>query len=284
MSYVNFIDGALILRDHKADIHKFRLQWYIDDFLTNMIAKHLNTWITAALNRNVVVLTVDIRGTFDYERWITSGHHFLCNIFNCGTLAELKLKVDVELEIQKDKEDTDQEGIALSKYYYSKITFPKSMDLHCLKVLELEALDINDLNNLFLRSNCPPLLEYLSIKSSRISIDNCSDKDWFSIESFTLKYLELKNNCIVPKKIKLNVPNLLTFVCEDYTWHEYSMENITSLVCAHIEMLDFSSKGQGDHYLKLCEEEKVLCATRAMDFLKALDIVNELQLSSGILE
>ncbi|KAI3993103.1 hypothetical protein MKX01_009846 [Papaver californicum] len=85
-------------------------------------------------------------------------------------------------------------------------------------------------------------------------------------------------------KIKLNVLNLQTFVCEDYTRREYSMENISSLVCDHIEMLDFSSQENEEHYLKLYEHEKELCATWVMDFLKALDIVNELQLFPGIPE
>ncbi|KAI3895339.1 hypothetical protein MKX03_035840 [Papaver bracteatum] len=191
-------------------------------------------------------------------------HQFLSNLFNCGALTKLKLKVDIEI-YSKEAED-------YCKDYFSKIALPKSMDLHY------------NANNLFLRSNCPPLLEYFSIKGCKVSIDNCSDMDWFDIESLTLKYLEL-TNCIMPKKIKLNVPNLKTFVCKDYTWREYSMVNISSLVCAHVEMLDFRSQGEEEHYyLKLPMLEKELGATRAMDFLKSLDIVNELQLSPGILE
>ncbi|KAI3982265.1 hypothetical protein MKX01_037798 [Papaver californicum] len=85
-------------------------------------------------------------------------------------------------------------------------------------------------------------------------------------------------------KINLNILNLQTFVCEDYTWREYFMENISSLVCDHIEMLDFGSQENEKHYLKLHDYEKELCATRAMDFLKALDIVNELYFNEDLTE
>ncbi|KAI3958301.1 hypothetical protein MKW92_015319 [Papaver armeniacum] len=276
--FVNLVDTAFILRNHKSDINKFLLEWHFDDLETDIIKDHLNTWITAALNHNIVQLSVDISGVFDTrsESEIVR-HQFLSNLFNCGVLTKLKLKVDIKIY--------SKEAEHYCKDYFSKITFPKSMDLHCLIVLEFDSLDIDNANNLFLRSNFPPLLEYLSIKGCKISVANCSDKDRFDIESLTLKYLELKNCIIMPKKIKLNVPNLQTFVCEDYTWREYSMVIISSLVCAHIEMLDFRSQGEEEHYyLKLPKHEKELCATRVMDFLKALDIVNELQLSPGILE
>ncbi|RZC59011.1 hypothetical protein C5167_006324 [Papaver somniferum] len=202
------------------------------------------------------------------------------------TMLELKVNIEIlketeyEMNIEIRKETEDE--VVFRKDNYSKITFPKSIDLPCLRVLKLESLDIDNGNNLFLRSNFPPLLEYLSIKSCQISMDNCSDMDWFEIKSLTLKYLELKN-CIMPKKIKLNVPNLQTFVCEDFTWREYSMENISSLVCAHIEMQGFSSQGDRKHYLMLPELEKELYATRMIGFLKVFDVV-ELQLLPWILE
>ncbi|KAI3958298.1 hypothetical protein MKW92_015316, partial [Papaver armeniacum] len=235
---------------------------------TSIIKNHLNTWITAALNHNVVELSVDIRAMFyDQSDSEIIRHQFLSNLFNCGTLTKLKLKEDINIWYN--------EAEYSCKDYFSKITFPKSINLHCLKVLELESLDIDNANNLFLR-NC------------KISVDNSSDMDWFGIESLTLKYLKLKN-CRMPKKIKLNVPNLQNFVCKDYQWRKFSMVNISSLVCAHIEMLDFKSQADKQYYpeyyySELPEHGKELCATRVMDFLKSLDIVNELQLSPAILE
>ncbi|KAI3958300.1 hypothetical protein MKW92_015318 [Papaver armeniacum] len=193
------------------------------------------------------------------------------------TMLELKVNIEIlketEYEVNIEIRMETEDEVVFRKDNYSKITFPKSIDLPCLRVLKLESLDIDNGNNLFLRSNIPPLLEYLSIKSCQISMDNRSDMDW---------------NCIMPKKIKLNVPLLQTFVCEDYTWRQYSMENISSLVCVHIEMLDFSSQGDGKHYLKLPEHEKELHATyvhatRVIGFLKEFDVV-ELQLSPWILE
>ncbi|KAI3966155.1 hypothetical protein MKW92_020850 [Papaver armeniacum] len=252
-------------------------------FATDIIKNRLNTWITASLNHNVVELSVDIRAMFyDQSDSEIIRHQFLSNLFNCGTLTKLKLKEDINIWYN--------EAEYSCKDYFSKITFPKSINLHCLKVLELESVKfwLTNANNLFLRSNCPPLLEYLSIKDCKISVDNSSDMDWFGIESLTLKYLKLKN-CRMPKKIKLNVPNLQNFVCKDYQWRKFSMVNISSLVCAHIEMLDFKSQADKQYYpeyyySELPEHGKELCATRVMDFLKSLDIVNELQLSPGILE
>ncbi|KAI3925758.1 hypothetical protein MKX01_003317 [Papaver californicum] len=233
-----FVDSALILRDHKSDIEKFHLSWNPDCLETDTIVNHLNTWITAALNRNVVEVSVVIGGLFDShesEDDIVT-HYFSCNLlFNCATLAKLELKVDIEI-----RKETEDDGS----------TFPKSMDLPCLRVLKLESIDIYNANNLLVRNNC-------------------HDMEWFNIESLTLKYLKLEN-FIMRNKIMLNVPNLQTFICVDYSWRKYSMENISSLVCARIEMLD--------------SHEKELCVTRAIDFLKALDTVNELQLSRGILE
>ncbi|KAI3958302.1 hypothetical protein MKW92_015320 [Papaver armeniacum] len=262
--FVEFVDSALILRDHKSDIEKFHICWFAHDFITDTLVNHLNTWISVALNRNVVELSVELFGCFDYrESDDIVIHHFPCNLlFNCSTMTMLELKVNIEIlketeyelniEIRKETEDE----VVFRKDNYSKITFPKSIDLPCLRVLKLESLDIDN-GNKFLRSNIPPLLEYLSIKGCQISMDNSSNMDW---------------NCIMPKKIKLNVPLLQTFVCEDYTWREYSMENISSLVC-----------GGGKHYLKLPELEKELYATRVIGFLKEFDVV-ELQLSPWILE
>ncbi|KAI3951217.1 hypothetical protein MKW92_031863 [Papaver armeniacum] len=228
--FVELVDSALILRDQKSDIEKFHLNWNPG---CSEIVDHLDKWITAALNRNVVELS----------RWYNRRITYLDR--NCYVR-----------EYYQGLESWD-----ISQDYTGFWGIFPIFPINCLRVLgllTLKSLDIDNANNLFLRSNC-----------------NCCDVEWINIESLTLKHLELKN-CIMPKKFKLNVPNLQTFVCEDYTWREYSMENISSLVCAHIEMLDFSSQRYGEHYLKLPAHEKELCATPVTDFLKALDTVNEL--------
>ncbi|KAI3966153.1 hypothetical protein MKW92_020848 [Papaver armeniacum] len=256
MCFENFVDNVLILRNHKSDINKFCLSWYLEHHLeTDTIRNHLNTWITAALNRNVVILSVDISGMFDSKSEIVR-HQFPSKLFNCPTLTELELN--------------NLKNIVRS-ISQIKITFPKSMDLTCLRVLKLKSLVIDNANSLFLESNCPPVLAYLSIKGCKISIDNCSG-------------MELWIGSISKNQVKCSESQTFRLRRLYMSWHEYSMVNISSLVCARIEMLDFTSQGDSEQYMKLPEHEKELCATRAMNFLNGLEIVNELQLSPGILE
>ncbi|OVA14427.1 F-box domain [Macleaya cordata] len=168
----------------------------------------------------------------------------------------------------------------------SKIILPDSMSLPRLKFLKFGSLSIYDekvTDKLF--SSCPAL-ESLILIDTRVT-----DYDMnLNISSLKLKHIELDNCGYFDtwesgiKTIKLYAPNLTSFSCKDYMSQDYSLENLSSLFSADINMVVEEDYETPEFYSKLPVEVKELYAQHMMKFLRALYNVKDLKLSSGFLE
>ncbi|XP_026443049.1 putative F-box/LRR-repeat protein At3g59160 isoform X2 [Papaver somniferum] len=245
------------------DIHKFHLYW--EDRQTDKILyEYLNAWILVALNCNVqdlsIQIEVDENNNYSLE---TRFPHFL---FNSQSLSKLVLKMTLN--------------------YESKVILPKSMDLPRLKFMSLGSFFVEDgdsINKLI--SGCP-ILESLILRD--IWIEDGYEMN-VNIESHELKHLEIINNNLpvrshynMAKIIKLSAPNLTSFICKDYMLQEYSLENVSSLITADIEIVrEGEYEALEYHDLEISEEEKeILYPKRTMEFIKAFHNVKDLTISS----
>ncbi|XP_026460145.1 uncharacterized protein LOC113360937 [Papaver somniferum] len=93
---------------------------------------------------------------------------------------------------------------------------------------------------------------------------------------------------IMAKIIKLNAPNLTSLVCKDLMLQEYSVENLSSLVGADIEMVTEDETNvveeELEKYLIFKEGRKELYPNRMLKILEGLHNVKELTLSHGCLQ
>ncbi|OVA14423.1 F-box domain [Macleaya cordata] len=164
----------------------------------------------------------------------------------------------------------------------SKLILPNSMGLPRLKSLKLGSLYINDekLANMLI-SSCP-VLESLIIEDSYMNLN---------ISSLKFKHFELDNTfyCFpLAMIVKLYAPNLTSYTCKDYMSHDYSLENLSSLVTADIHMkVKAEDEGKEDvpeRYSELPASRKIFYAKRMMKLLRGLHNVKDRTLSLGFLE
>ncbi|RZC92879.1 hypothetical protein C5167_007902 [Papaver somniferum] len=160
------------------------------------------------------------------------------------------------------------------------------MDLPRLKFMSLGSFFVEDgdsINKLI--SGCP-ILESLILRD--IWIEDGYEMN-VNIESHELKHLEIINNNLpvrshynMAKIIKLSAPNLTSFICKDYMLQEYSLENVSSLITADIEIVrEGEYEALEYHDLEISEEEKeILYPKRTMEFIKAFHNVKDLTISS----
>ncbi|KAI3908878.1 hypothetical protein MKW98_029428, partial [Papaver atlanticum] len=224
-----------------SDIETFVLYW---DNKSNEIAKHLNSWILAALSHNVQVLHIEIR----------------CN-------STLTFKLPHQLFISQSLTDLtlDFDGGMLA----SNIFLPDSMRLPRLKSLALYSFTGGE-GLMWLLSSCP-VLSILIIRDMWVR----DDDEGINVDCHEIKHLEIinTNTCVsfMAKIIKLSTPNLTSFICEDYMLQDYSLENLSSLVTANIHMM---KEGAFDDHN---EDERL--PERMIIFLIGLHNVKELTLS-----
>ncbi|XP_026416185.1 F-box protein At3g62430-like [Papaver somniferum] len=169
---------------------------------------------------------------------------------------------------------------------YVKIKLPNSMGLPRLKCLILNLVISFDTSFSKIISSCP-VLETLIARTTHGS--GTSDQ-YITINSSTLKHLEIKDRGYSTGKLTINTPNLTSFVCQDHMRNNYCLEELPSLVAADIEMY-VEAHFDGDHnvefpeaYLELSEELRVVFAEHLLKFLRALHGVKELKLSPGFFE
>ncbi|XP_026396380.1 F-box/LRR-repeat protein At3g03030-like [Papaver somniferum] len=263
MYFINFVDKVLMLRDN-SDIQKFHLKWE-SDYMYNLILRHLNTWITISIKRNVHEISIDL-GCSDLILKIPN------SLFNSKSLTTLVLKF---------------------AGFDSDITLPSSMSLPRLTSLSLcsfRTKDVNLVNELI--SSCP-VLESLIIRDFLIKD---GDDSIVIIESSGLKHLEICNDGSLAqphynmaKIIKLVTPNLTSFICKDYMLQEYYIPNLSSLVTADIKLREVENgdvaRGKEAIDLELSAEViGELFPKRIMKFLRVLHNVRELTLSPCFLQ
>ncbi|KAI3921877.1 hypothetical protein MKX01_005566 [Papaver californicum] len=162
------------------------------------------TWILALVTCNVRELYVDIADVSMKVKLPTC-------LFTCKSLTKLEWK--------------------MGGTYYGDIELPSVMYLPRLQFLKLDGVNFNDdkLTDRFF-SNCP-LLESLTVLNSSIRLN---------IHSVNLKYLKLDYSRPCSRNgariVKLYAPNLVTFICKDFMLKDYTLENLSSLLTADINM------------------------------------------------
>ncbi|KAI3945293.1 hypothetical protein MKX01_035054, partial [Papaver californicum] len=215
---------------------------------SNEIENHLNTWILAALSRNVQVLHIEIlcnhRLTFKLPH----------QLFISQSLIDLTL-------------DFDEGMLALDIFLPSSICLPR------LKHLALYSFTGSEgtmwVNKLL--SSCP-VLSTLIIRDMWVRDDDMG----VIIDCPELKHLEIINTdtsvSFMAMIIKLSTPSLTSFICEGYMLQEYFVENLSSLVTACIHMMEEGEFDNDYEYEQYYPE-------RMKAFLIGLHNVKELTLS-----
>ncbi|KAI3938008.1 hypothetical protein MKW98_018564 [Papaver atlanticum] len=211
-SFIHFIDRVFVFRD-RTNVMRFNL--VCADEIEGDLENSLLTWTLALVNCNVRELSVDIADVSMEVKVPTC-------LFTCKSLTKLEWR--------------------MGGTYYGDIELPSVMYLPRLQFLKLDGVNFNDdkLTDRFF-SNCP-LLESLTVLDSSIRLN---------IHSVKLKYLKLdysrpcfRNGARI---VKLYAPNLVSFICKDFILKDYTLENLSSLLTADINMrLKVDKYGYGD--------------------------------------
>ncbi|OVA14426.1 F-box domain [Macleaya cordata] len=254
--FVDFVDRVLMLRD-SSNIHSIRLDWNGSLAGDIDVPSRLNTWTLAAVRRNVQELSIYL------SVWLYQTIQFPPCLFTCKSLTKLELD--------------------FGSKYESGIILPNSIDLPMLKFLKLRRVSIEDeKSSAKLFSSCPAL-ESLIIEKCCVNLKNVFAP---KLKHFTIRYNYDKTDESKVLSIKLYAPNLVSFVCKSYMLLDYSLENLSSLVTAYIDMMleDEQEENEPETFATLSTEVKELYAQRMMKLLRALHNVKVLTLSPWILE
>ncbi|KAI3878000.1 hypothetical protein MKW98_008277 [Papaver atlanticum] len=135
-----------------------------------------------------------------------------------------------------------------------------------------------ELQRLF--SSCPPM-EMVVIQDCDVQM---SDQRNIVIDSHSLQFCSAIDSLTCTTKI--SAPNVKEFICTGFMTGDFSLENFSSLVGAHLNM---RLRGEGADetaktYSELLAEENEVFAKRMMKYLGAVHNVHHLTLSSGFLE
>lgn len=207
--FANFVDSVLHRRD-SCRIEKFRLR-FAGYYCKN---SHVQSWVLAAISHNVTELSIS---SYALESYLLPIH-----IFTCKSLTVLTLKCN-----------------------YSPLSFPSAINLPSLKTLQLSSLTFENDNLSELFSKCPIL--------ENVHIEDCLLRNItiFHISSTSLQRLIVNDvsvdlsqyNGVTEREIRVFTPKLLSFeYTEHFIWN-VSLENLSSLVNASID-LNIDSVGQ----------------------------------------
>ncbi|KAI3897153.1 hypothetical protein MKW92_010373 [Papaver armeniacum] len=149
------------------------------------------------------------------------------------------------------------------EYCDSRITLPDRMSLPGLKSLRLSLHDMafydEQLTNMFFAS-------FPSLESSQ------------SYESNISRHYE--SNC----EVKLHTPSLSSFIFNGHVSTSFTLENLSSLAIADIEM-DVKSEDRVSIYsTEICEEKKEMYAQGTMGLLRGIHSVKVLKLHDSVLK
>uniref|UniRef100_A0A5B7CCT0 Putative F-box/RNI/FBD-like domains-containing protein n=1 Tax=Davidia involucrata TaxID=16924 RepID=A0A5B7CCT0_DAVIN len=197
MSFVHFVYRVLVLCSAGC-LGKFRVKCgQMDDMF------HINTWVCAAIGRNVQELDLCIisdKQPMELPR----------SLLTCKTLVVLKLGHEIVISVPAS-------GL---------VCFPNLKILHLISV---KYANDDSVHKLF--SSCP-VLEDLLIKL--IEADN---ELTFSICASALKRLTIEtggDDC----KFEINAPALQYLNFKDHVFEDFSVQNLSSLVQANVYLSD----------------------------------------------
>ncbi|KAI3944268.1 hypothetical protein MKW98_016498 [Papaver atlanticum] len=263
--FVGFVDKVFDLRDD-SDIQNLNLGSVIHDDAS--IETH-NRWIIAAVTRNVLNLTVVVAYS------LNSPYEFPQQLLNCRSLKSLGIKL----------------GGRQFGNRYTHVIVPKSMSLPQIEALCLDGISISNLDLQRLFSSCP-CMEKVMIRKCNIQTENQRNIiiDFQSLEAFQLidnRHTRLGwGDHSLTYTTKISAPNVKSFTFKGCMTEDFSLENLSSLIAAHLNMRlrEDEADETAETYYELPAEEKEVFAKRMMKFLGAVQKVQQLILSSGFLE
>ncbi|KAI3944052.1 hypothetical protein MKW98_015204 [Papaver atlanticum] len=265
--FIKFVTKVLSRRDD-SDIQRFRLQSSLKYLTTDILYRCINRCITIAVSHNVQELYIQVT-----PDWCFEVPPCLCT---CESLTKLRL-------------DLCAIGEDLT---YGQITLPSIMSLPRLKSLhlQLEYLLFTDerLTNKFF--SCFPTLESLVIKFlASDQIEFCGSTEFvfggmnlkislpalkhfrFSSTEDDMEGLEEESN----NEVTLNAPSLSSFILDSYMSTSFTLENLSSLVNADIEI---NIHGRDKGYFDSGEDKKELYARHFLRFFRGIHKVKILTL------
>ncbi|XP_057972767.1 F-box protein At4g22280-like [Malania oleifera] len=196
--FVNFIYGLLALRG-PSQMNRFRLKCdvYLD-------VPHVNTWVSAAVRRNVQELDIDLQMAHN-----TGGTNLSLlpyDLFTCRTLVVLKLDVDYDLNV------------------------PSNVSLPRLKTLHLQYLSLQYDSFKRMLSGCP-VLEDLLTCDCRFEGVQIFDISVSTLKRLALLYAQVGNLA----EVVIDAPYLQYLRYEDDMVRKgYTLKGLTCLVEAHL--------------------------------------------------
>nr|DAD35985.1 TPA_asm: hypothetical protein HUJ06_006625 [Nelumbo nucifera] len=193
--YMDFVDKVLVLHS-SLNLYRVRLPCGDCD------ASRVDTWIRAAINREVKELSLFISPTVEFT--------LPCCLFTCESLEVLTLHLDD-----------------------SVLYLPTSIFLPGLKIVNLMSvifLDGKSADEFF--SNCPALESLVMM---------CCDimtSGFLHISAPKLKSLSIcgGHNGLIHSKIKVSTPSLVSIKYDCYTAQDYLVENTPNLIDACIKL------------------------------------------------
>ncbi|KAI3944269.1 hypothetical protein MKW98_016499 [Papaver atlanticum] len=262
--FVGFVDNVLEFRDDDSDIQNFNLGSVICDYAS--VETH-NRWIIASVNRNVRNLAIVVAYS------LNSPYQFPQQLLNCKTLKSMAI-------ILGGRQFGDR---------CAHVILPRSMSLPQIEVLSLYGISISNVDLQRVFSSCP-LMKKVTIQESDIQTDNQRNViiEFHSLEAFKLidnRHTHLgSSDHSLTYTTKISAPNVKSFTFAGSMTEDLSLENLSSLVDAHLDLRLRKEEADeiAETYFELPAEE--MFAKRTMKFLRAVQKVQHLILSSGFLE
>ncbi|KAI3956361.1 hypothetical protein MKW92_033064, partial [Papaver armeniacum] len=266
--FIKFVNKVLSLRDDSA-IQRFSLASSFNYSRTDRLCRCINRYIATAVSHNVQELYIQVIPDWGFEVPLC-----LCT---CESLTKL------ELDLCVIGEEVTSHG---------EITLPSVMSLPRLKSLhlQLEFLLFTDerLTNKFF--SCFPALESLVIiflasdeiehggstefvfggMNLKLSLPELKHFRFSSTED-DMEGLEEESN----NEVTLNAPSLSSFILDSYMSTSFTLENLSSLVNADIEI---NIHGRDKGYFEIGKDKKELYARRFLRFFRGIHKVKILTL------
>ncbi|KAI3867059.1 hypothetical protein MKX03_007336 [Papaver bracteatum] len=264
--FFKFVDKVLNLRDDHSDIQRF---YIVFDVFHPPVPK-INRWIATAVSRNVqeVKIVSYVQGVmFNFKTEPEDGFEIPPCLCTSKTLTKLQLCLS---------------GFPSCD---DKIILPHEMSLPQLKSLHpsLDDMVFDDekLTNTFFSSF--PSLESLimAMGSTRFHYMN------LHISLPKLKYFvfdSLNDGRNSDVKVKLHAPSLSYFICNSYISTSFTLENLSSLDIADINIRfkfeDLVSRDSSE----ICAEKKEIYARHTTALLRGIQNVKILMLDDSVLK
>ncbi|KAI3872289.1 hypothetical protein MKX03_021411 [Papaver bracteatum] len=264
---MKFVSQVLNLRDD-SDIQRFHIEF--NRFRPDV--SEIHKWIDTAVSRNVqeLVFRSYVEGVLYKSE---KGFEIPPCLCTCQSLTNMEL------------------GLWGWEYSDSRIILPHKMSLPQLKTLRLSLHDMafydENLTNMFFASF--PSLESLIMETASFGIHNMNlhiSLPKLKYFKFTSQNYESNNsryyasNC----EVKLHAPSLSSFIFNGHVSTSFTLENLSSLSIADIEM-DVKSEDRVSIYsTEICEEKKEMYAQGTMGLLRGIHSVKVLKLDDSVLK